>query len=109
MKEDDSIERYKARLVARGFTQTRGVNSNETFAPVTQLDALRHTADPSPQHEDALFHLLGYLQHTIDNILIYRKTRETTLKDLKSVFMGSYSKREVQDDSGEESSNEESE
>jgi len=39
--EDGSIEHYKACLVARGFTQTHGVNFNETFAPVTRLDNLR--------------------------------------------------------------------
>jgi len=37
---DGSIEHFKARLVARGFTQTRGVNFNKTFAPVTRLDTL---------------------------------------------------------------------
>jgi len=41
VKEDGSIERYKARLVARGFTQIQGVDFNETFAPVTRLDTLR--------------------------------------------------------------------
>ena len=40
-KADGSVERYKARLVARGFTQTHGVDFNETFAPVTRLDTLR--------------------------------------------------------------------
>jgi hypothetical protein len=29
------IECYKARLIARGFTQTRGINFNKTFTPVT--------------------------------------------------------------------------
>lgn len=35
---DDSIERYKARLVARSFTQTFGVDYKETFAPVAKYE-----------------------------------------------------------------------
>jgi hypothetical protein len=50
-KPDGSIERYKARLVARGFTQTRGVDFNETFAPVTRLDTLRLLAATAAQKD----------------------------------------------------------
>jgi len=40
-KSDGSIQRYKARLIARGFQQTRGRDYDETFAPVAHMTTVR--------------------------------------------------------------------
>jgi hypothetical protein len=40
-KADGTIERFKARLVARGFSQVHGQDYSDTFAPTFRMDTLR--------------------------------------------------------------------
>ena len=40
-KADGTLDKYKARLVARGFSQKEGIDYEETFAPFSKIDSIR--------------------------------------------------------------------
>jgi Reverse transcriptase (RNA-dependent DNA polymerase) len=37
---DGTVEKYKARLVAKAYTQTYGIDYQETFAPVIKMSII---------------------------------------------------------------------
>ena len=41
VKSDGTIECFKAQLVAKGFTQTPGIDYTDTFAPTTRAESIR--------------------------------------------------------------------
>jgi len=46
-----NVEQYKVRIVARGFTQKEGVNYQEVFAPVANLDSVRTLIALAVKHD----------------------------------------------------------
>ena len=40
-KQDGIVVRNKTRLVAQGYKQVEGLDSEETYAPVARLEAIR--------------------------------------------------------------------
>jgi hypothetical protein len=55
---DGSIEKQKARFVARGFSQVEGIDYEETFAPVAQYTSIRTII--------ALASAMGWRLHQMD-------------------------------------------
>jgi len=40
-KDDETIERYKPRLVAKGYTRTGSIDYLETFSPLAKMTIIR--------------------------------------------------------------------
>lgn len=54
---DGSIEKYKARLIAKGYSQVQGEDLTETFAPMTKLTTVKCILALTSQREWPLFQL----------------------------------------------------
>ena len=53
--ENDVVTRNKAILVAQGFTQVEGLDFEETYAPVTRLEAIQMLLAYTAHHNFKLY------------------------------------------------------
>ncbi len=76
---DGDIERRKARIVARGFTQRPGFDYDETFASVIRLSSIRLLASLAAGMKSKIYQwdvVTAYLTAELDEKL-YMKLRQS--------------------------------
>ena len=85
---DGSIDRYKARLVAQGFSQKFGVDYDETFCPVVRPGSVRAVIAPTTQN-DLKLHQMDITTAFLNRGLkdeVYMKQPEDLLKEAKNIW-----------------------
>ena len=67
-----NVQKHKARMVARGFTQQPGIDFNETFSPIAHMDTVRTILVISTQNKFHVYQmdvnstfLNGYLEEEV--------------------------------------------
>lgn len=79
-KLDGEIERYRARLVAKSFTQVEGIDFHETFAPVAKLATLRSSIAIAAKRNWAIHQL------DVNNIFLHDDLIEDVYMKIPQVF-----------------------
>eukprot|EP00253_Pinus_taeda_P033053 PITA_33053 len=72
---DDSVEKYKARFVAKGYAQKEGIDYKETFAPVARLKKDLYGLKQGPRawygRIDGYLQKMGFVKSDTDRNLYY--------------------------------------
>ena len=88
-RADGSVERYKASLVAKGFTQTHGIDYQETFAPVAKVNSI-HVLLSLAVNSNWPLHQLD-----IKNAFLNGDLEEEVFMELPPGFGGNFDKKKV--------------
>lgn len=74
---EGEIEKYKARLVARGHTQEAGIDYEEIFAPVTRYEIIRTllaAAVEEEMHVHQMDVVSAYVQGSLNDEIVHGTT-----------------------------------
>ena len=88
-RQDGSIDKFKARLVARGYEQILGIDYDETFSPVVRLTSVRIILALSIQH-NLILHTMdvdtAFLNAPLEEEIYIRPPTGFTLPPGKTCF-----------------------
>lgn len=86
---DGAAKRYKARLIAQGYTQQHGADYDETFNPVVRLESLRVLMAQSEQCDLKLHPVYvktAFIKENLDKEVYMEQPRGFTM-DSRSNFV----------------------
>jgi len=94
---DGSVDKYKARFVARGFSQLEGIDYEETFSPTTRYTTIRSLVSLAASMGWNIHHMdvkIAFMNGTIDEVYIEQplgfeiKDRKAYVCKLKKALYG---------------------